>query len=358
MRNWKVWLGIVVSVVCVWWAFSGVLADPEKRRTFWEAIRHANLLVCAVAGLWVMGVIWVRAVRWRMLLRHIKPIRVWTLFEAESVGFAVNNLLPARIGELARCYSLRRVEGVPFSSLLASVVAERMWDGISIFACVAVLFAVRDFPGIEEVLGVSQNKVLTTFGVLTGVVLAVFVVFRYFSALAMRITRTLVSVFPKRIADKVLEIEETFIQGFQGIRGVGDWFALSGLSIFIWVISAFGIWLVGLSFGWDHRLSHDQVIVVMVAIIAAVSAPTAPGYVGLYHVFGMQALVRWGGMQPGPALAVASVIHLVNYLPQTVFGLWALKRQGMDLSEVRKAGEQGAEKEPISRAVTDSETGR
>ena len=69
-----------------------------------------------------------RALRWRYLLLETQPIRLRKLYSALSVGMAANWILPFRIGEMAGAYSLSRMETTPFTTLMASVVADRILD--------------------------------------------------------------------------------------------------------------------------------------------------------------------------------------------------------------------------------------
>ena len=335
MRNWKVWLGIAISVLCVVWAFHNVEADK-----FLRALGETDYRIAVPMGVAILGIIYLRAWRWRFLVGHLKPIPVFQLWLSALVGFGVNNLLPVRIGELARCYTLRRAEGVRFSSVLATVVVERMWDGLSVVALLGIGYSIWDFPGLDQVLGVSHRTVLATMGVSTAVLLGGFLALRYGSGPLLRIADRVLARFPEGFARKVGGTLRTFVSGFQGIRGAGQWLAVIGLSLLAWGLSAVGMWVV--AFACGAKLSVEQTAVVFLAIVAAVTVPASPGFIGTYHVFAKKALV-WAGYAPDKALAVATMIHLVNYVPQTLAGLWALKRQGLDMAEVKAIREPEGE---------------
>jgi uncharacterized protein (TIRG00374 family) len=327
MRNWKVWLGIAVSAACVGWAFRDVSAGA-----FFGAFRSANWAIAAPVMVLVLAIIYVRALRWKVLVGHLGTIPASQLYLASLVGFAVNNLLPARIGELARCYTLRRATGVRFASLLATVVVERMWDGASVVGMLLIAYSAWDFPGLDQALGVSRTRVLAAMAVSTGVLLGGFLLLRYASVPVLKVTDRACAVFPATWAAKIGGTLRTFVGGFQGIRGPGQWLAVIALSLAAWFASAAGMWLAAEACG--ARLTMEQATVVLLAIVAAVTIPASPGYVGTYHVLAKKALV-WCGYAPEKALAVATMIHLVNYVPQTLAGLWALKRQGLDMAEVK-----------------------
>jgi hypothetical protein len=66
---------------------------------------------------------------------------------ATTIGFAANNLLPARIGEFARAFVMGRTGKMPVSAAFASMVMERVLDG---FVCVGFLFIAMAWPGFRS----------------------------------------------------------------------------------------------------------------------------------------------------------------------------------------------------------------
>ncbi|MBI4769518.1 MAG: flippase-like domain-containing protein [Chloroflexi bacterium] len=74
--------------------------------------------------------VWARAWRWHYLLRPLKRIPTGTMFPIVAIGYMGNNIYPARAGELLRAYVLRRKAGVPVSASLATILIERIFDGV------------------------------------------------------------------------------------------------------------------------------------------------------------------------------------------------------------------------------------
>ena len=331
MRNWKVWVGIAISALCVWWAFRDVPGGP-----FLRALAVTNYWIAAPMSVAILGIVYLRAIRWRFLVGHLKPIPVFSLWLSALVGFGVNNLLPARIGELARCYTLRRAEGVRFSSILATVVVERMWDGLSVVALLLIAYTFWAFPGVDLALGVSHRAVLTTMAASTAVLLGGFLLLRYASDPLLRLADRFLARLPDGFARKAGGTLRTFVSGFQGIRGPAQWLGVIAFSLLPWGLSVVVMWVLAYACGAD--LSVEQTVVLFMAIVAAVTIPASPGYIGTYHVLAKKALV-WAGYAPDQALAVATMIHLANYVPQTLGGLWALKRQGLDMTAVKSIQE-------------------
>src|SRR5581483_3414433 len=124
-------LGIAISAV-----FIGLLARSVQLDKVGESLRAFNvaLLVPAVA-LYFAGTA-VRSLRWKKLLHgHDVPLR--DLFRALVIGLTVNDVLPGRLGEVARIFLVAR-RGVPVGTSLAAIVVERVLDGIALTVLLVV----------------------------------------------------------------------------------------------------------------------------------------------------------------------------------------------------------------------------
>ena len=127
---WKSVVGLSISVLLLWWVFRG------------EDLGAIAAEVAAADPWWLLGAVFVatagyllRAMRWRVLLSPLRPqIPLRPRFAATTIGFMVNNLLPARAGEFARAWSLARMEKLRTSACLASLAVERLFDGITVVA--------------------------------------------------------------------------------------------------------------------------------------------------------------------------------------------------------------------------------
>src|SRR5688572_10604776 len=99
--DWKSALGIALSVVLLWWTLKDVSFVEV-----WHVLRRSNLplLIFAAAASNLMFPL--RAIRWRIILEPIASVPFGPLWRATAVGMMVNNVWPARAGELARAYAL------------------------------------------------------------------------------------------------------------------------------------------------------------------------------------------------------------------------------------------------------------
>ena len=164
MKRWRFWIGLVISAVCLWLALrnlsvAAVLSKLPGIKYWW--------LVPGVAIYFIA--VWARAWRWRYLLRPIKPIPTRSLFPITCIGYAGNNIYPARAGEVLRAVVLKRHEDVAISASLATIIVERVFDGVVMLAFVFInLPALAGLTGTSGFLGSIRTLALVGTGAFFG----------------------------------------------------------------------------------------------------------------------------------------------------------------------------------------------
>ena len=123
-----------------------------------DELAGANyLFLIPAVAVYFVGV-WFRALRWQFLLNPLRYFPVKRLYPVVVIGYAANNLLPMRLGELVRSYYLARQENFSASSALGSVAVERVFDGLTLIVLVAItvpwLLLMGEF---DWTAGVSQD---------------------------------------------------------------------------------------------------------------------------------------------------------------------------------------------------------
>ena len=157
LKSWKFWLGVGVSGIFMWWALAGLdfaeVGQFVQTANYWWLIPSVAVYFVAV---------WVRTWRWEYMLRPLKPISTRKLFPVVVIGYMGNNIYPLRAGELLRSYVLWRQEDIPVSASLATVIVERVFDGLImlIFVFVALPF----FPLPESYQSLVTIASIAFFG--------------------------------------------------------------------------------------------------------------------------------------------------------------------------------------------------
>ena len=133
LKRWQFWAGLLISAVFLYFSLRGL-----KLAEVWETVRQARYgwLMPGVA-VYFVGV-WARSWRWHYMLRPLKKISTNSMFPIVTIGYMGNNIYPARAGEVLRAVILKQREGVPVSASLATVIVERIFDGVVMLGFVFV----------------------------------------------------------------------------------------------------------------------------------------------------------------------------------------------------------------------------
>ena len=336
------------------------------RNSHWDEISehlfglNKGWLLVATAALLVEFVL--RAIRWKFVLSPVNgAIPLSGLLSATFIGGALNTLLPARAGDVARAVVGSRHSKLPISTIVATNVMERVYD---IFGLVSVLIVMLvSIP--EEVTNYGGELVynLKLYGALFGV--AACLAMGTFLALASKgeqskaIFAKLLVVLPNGLSLKIMAMFDSFIEGFASTRDRRLLWISAGLSVLLWSNLAFAVFALFQAFGLGLPMSAACFTTVVIALTVVV--PQAPGFFGVFHVAIEKTMVLWlsapilgysiAEEEPliQAAKAFAIVFWGVSFIPVTVIGLMAMLREGLTFSSIHEVRNAPEEKiEPVS----------
>lgn len=300
---------------------------------FLEALSQVRLGWVVLSALILMGEFALRAVRWRILLRPLAPkVTFGTLFSATLIGGAVNTLLPARAGDLARPLVAHRRTGVPLSSIITTNVVERVFDLVGLLFI--LLLALALLPRVQGPEGVLVEN-LRRYGLLLGIagmagMITLFFVARNKAWFEPRLA-ALVQRLPERPASVLARLLGGLMDGLVAMARPWDIAGAIGISMLLWFNGALSIYVLFQAF--DIPLPFGASAFTAVALALTVVLPQAPGFVGVFHMAIEKTLVLWG-LEVSPAKGYAVVLWGVSFLPVTLFGLVALWREGISLGSL------------------------
>ncbi len=334
--GWRGVFGIVLSAAGLWWALHGVPWHDVAER-----LREADLMLLVLCAVAATSIFPVRAVRWRIILDPVAPkLPFGPLWRSVAIGMMVNNVVPARAGELARAYALTRERPeVPFSTSLASLVVDRLFDGASVLLLMAVAMLDPRFLGVQEIHGWSVRDA-ALLGI-TAIVVGFTALFLFASYPRQAIAAY--ERFARRVAPAIEARGSAVLRSFAGglsvLRSPIRFLAVLFWAVVMWLLNAFAFWLA-------FRALHigapfSAALFAQGVIVAFVSVPSTPGFAGVFELGGRIGLAAYG-IAASAAAAWSLTFHIVSYIPITLIGLWYLSRAGLTYGEIRAAGESGS----------------
>ncbi len=337
MKRWPFWLGLLVSAIFLWLALDGLhLAEVGRQ------IREANYiwLIPSVAVYFVA--VWVRTWRWDYMLRPLQHIPVARLFPVVVIGYAGNNILPFRAGELLRAYVLQQREHIPISASLATVIVERVFDGLVMLIFVFVALPLAPIP---------SQSIQTTVIVASGLFFAALLVFFVLAAMPDRALHWSEQLFrwtlPQRLRRPLLDFGQRFLAGLASLRHFRHVLMIFFTSILIWLLETVKYWFVMHAF--DFQVSFFALMLMNGIVNLATTLPSAPGYVGTFDEPGIEVLKLYG-VPANTAGAYTLVLHAALWLPITLLGLYYAGRQGLQWRALsQELARVAADRQPTPR---------
>lgn len=336
----------LLALAILWW-FGRKLNWTEVR----QAVSHANPYLLGLAVLVISLAYFFRAARWGALLAPLSPASLRNLFIATTVGFGAVFLF-GRTGEVVRPVVLpMRDPKIRPGASFVTIMVERIYDMIA----VVVLFSVNLLwfkPPANA--GVEFGRVR-----MAGIILLLVAVAGVFGLTQFRkksqgaigwIKKTLEGrrFVPARLTRAVLSILEQLASALRVLVDARELAVTVGWSAMVWLCIALANLLVFRAFGLPFGVT-ETVFVLGWSLVGSL-VPTPGGAAGAFHAATAAGLISLG-VQRETAAAISIVLHIVDFGPALVFGIYYIIRGDINLSRLRAK----TSSEAVEHAVEDEE---
>jgi uncharacterized protein (TIRG00374 family) len=347
MRNWRSWLGIAMSVAFLAFAFRG--QDLGSVR---DALGRTDYRLLVPALAFYFAGVWIRAVRWSVLLRPLGLVSVRDVFPIVIVGYTANNVLPLRTGELVRAYLLGKQTGIRKTSSLATIAVERLFDGLTMLGFMLAATTVVSFT--------SQLRHLTlvAFILFVGLLIGLFVL-TLGGNFRDRLLQLVLGPLPVPLADRIERIAESFLSGLGVLTRARDLAVVAATSLAAWLCEAAMYWTIAQSLGTtlSDVLGIGETLLTTGVANMATLIPSSPGYVGPFEA-GVLLVVNGAlGVQREMALSFAILVHAALFFPITLIGLIIWWRRHLSLDHLREIDEENRATPRRGKVVSPVPTG-
>ena len=315
-RKTAILLGLVASAVFTFLAVRRLDFASMK-----SVLASASILPWVPLGIacYIAGHV-VRGLRCRLLVRREAHLSLVTASNIVVVGYAANNVFPARLGELVRAGMLAERTGIPIAQSLVVTFIERVLDGLAILFLL-VLGTIND-----DGSGWTTNLIhlaLLVFGGACAIML--FAV--YAPGLVLASASRLGSRFGTGGHDRVVGLATSITNGGACLRDPRDALVILFYSISVWVLETGLFFAILPAFGLAP--SFTSAAVAMSVTNLGLLVPSSPGFIGPFHFFCSRALMT-RGVDEATALAYATVVHLAFYVPVTLWGAASMSWYGVE----------------------------
>jgi glycosyltransferase 2 family protein len=292
-------LHIVIGLVCAM-LFLALSLHRSSFESVGTALTHANPVWLTAAIVMYAINLLLRAFRWQMILRPAAEIPYSAIARVLVAGYGMNNIMPARLGELFRADFLKNSAGLSRSAGLASIIVERLFDGFAVVGCLGLgllLASWSRYPShllIELLIGGSL-----LFGTILAAVL-------WFGRLPLEAAT---ARYP-RLAEKFGAVQ----QGF-AILQTRQSLTIAMLTVLVYVPDALTLWLIVKALGLGLAFSGTLVLVGVASLSTLL--PSGPAFLGTLQ-FAYVLGIEFAGGQAALGIAAATLVQLGVYLPVSI----------------------------------------
>lgn len=299
-------VGIAISAVAlaavVWWALQ------QDRPQLPHTAGEVGALIGAI-GLYAVNTL-VRSERWHRLLLDdgARPARADS-YALTTIGYAVNNVLPARAGDAVRVVLLAPRAAASRRTVIGTIVAERLLDVAVILVLFLVVgYAVLGEVGAGSVGWIALATTLVVAGAVTGVVLV-------------------------RRNERVHDFAAPILSSTLRLRSRHGLLLLA-MTCGVWGIEAATWMAVGAAVGFGMDPIEGLYLVALASVFALI--PSGPGYAGTQDaatVIGIKAIGGTGAT----AVSYLVMLRFVLLVPITAAGFVLLAARYGGLARLRAA---------------------
>lgn len=324
-RRIAVAIGLLIGGLFLWLALRDVQLSAVA-----SSLRSANLWMAIPFLLSLALFYWLKAVRWSILLRPTRDIPARELVPSMMIGFAGNNVLPVRLGELLRIFALGKEQDISISTVFGTVVLERVFDVVTLLILLTAALYASPFTSTEF-------EAARTF-ILIAAILAILATYGIAASPAWMISllKPILRLLPARLRPPVMQRLTQLRQGFAVLtKSSGHAIILISInSILQWALLAFAIHLSIMAF--DVGPDPTAAVLILGLLVAGISLPSAPAFVGTIEYCFVLGLGLFG-VSPDIALSIGIYYHAITFIAVTLSGAYFLRRFDSSLGKMAKA---------------------
>ena len=315
---YKILLGTFISLVCLFLLFK--IVDSFDKTL--ESLTSVSIFYLAIGFLIYFLSLFLRTYRWKILLKkNVDSIKFKSLLNVVISGYMFNNLLPARLGELARIYHLSLLKKINKSFVLGSILAERVTDVIvlMLFLLVGLIFIPREFTeNFSSKLNISIEIVYISLIILLSLtsIFILIILTGLWKEITHKFLKLLKKINSKFNPDKYIE---SFTEGAFSISNK-KFIKVVVIATSLWAIEFSMFYLIGTQFNFD--IENLFIAILFFGIFSNLGGiiPSTSGGWGPFEVIGTIVLTSFGA-DSNEAAAFTILVHLILWLPISIVGL-------------------------------------
>ena len=306
MKKILIYAGVALSVFFLWLA----LKEVDFARVS-QAFVSARLALVIPMLLCLAGFYWLKALRWATILSPRHAISSTKLAPSMMAGAAGNNLLPAHAGELVRVYFSASRFNVSNTTVLASLVVERLMDMLAVL----LLFSIAILAGGYSTPMIAAGLLLLFFVIVVAIVCALIV---NYTTQCVHFIRNKLKTPSEPIRNKAADQMMNLADGLSSLKEKNLYINVILNSLAQWMLMSACIYCSFLAF--NIEASYFVAVIILGLIVVGLTLPTVPGFFGTIEYCFVLGLTT-AGIDPSLAISAGIFYHIPAWVAVTFTGL-------------------------------------
>lgn len=252
-------------------------------------------------------------------------VKIKNAFIALIIGLFINNVLPARIGEVARAYVLSKKEELSFSFTLSTVLVDRLFDLIGLLIITFLFFPKQKMPP-------QVSKAIYMLILILTICIVFFILFSNKMAaqiISNKLNKLKKSFFVK-LGNKVFEIQENLSR----IKSPATTIFYIFIAFIQWLCMSSALYFVTLI--TNTKIDFFYIPFICALLNMGIAIPSSPGYIGVYQ-FILVYLLSIFEVPKSQGFTVSILFHASWYIPYNIGGFFLLINEHVNIKELKKA---------------------
>ena len=311
--------GILISLGATWY-----IIEKFDIKGSWGIVKEASPLVIIFIVLVYLSTFGLRALRWKLMLLNNPEISFKLLIESIIIGFAGNNVIPARGGEIVRMEYFSRQSATTRTTALTSIGLEKVLDATILLFFLFILN-----------LWINDRNII--FFKITLIMSLIFIPLILF-LLILKIKGTLIISWIKakkfNYSELVIKHFERFQAALSFLKADVNTLKILIISMLIWIVEGSVFILVLKIVGLNESLISIGFLALCI-VNFGILVPSSPGYIGVFQGAIILALSSFR-IPEQESIAAAIIIHSCQFFPTTFLGLIIFIKKLNFISKSRK----------------------
>ncbi len=323
-QRYQLLIGVLISII-----FLVIFLRNTDFSQVARALATANIaLILAAIVVYFMGV-WFRALRWKYLIKPLVKVGSSTLFPLVTIGLMVNDILPGRLGIVARAYIVGEKKNISKLASGATVITENILDGLALILILVIGILLIPTPGLIKTIGWIAAVIFIG-------IFIIMLLITYSENKAQLVIRLVTVITPHKWRPRISNWISLFISGLEILRSPGELMRIFLLSLIVWLCESTTFYLVALSLNLVVPF-YAMLLVTAIASLSWTLVLISPGGIGTFDAICKFTLTEALGVAGGLATAYTVAIHAILFVPVIILGFIFLWRENMSLREITKS---------------------